>query len=113
MKFKTLISNTALALLLTGIFVGCEKNASNEQDPLVISQEDKQLVAAEKFNSNWFENTTDGNYIIEGDILLTPAQLRTIANTSLSHNFIVANEEHYRTFELVNTFGGVRTITVS
>src|SRR6185369_10649838 len=30
-----------------------------------------------------------------------------------TNNFIIADEEHYRTTNLVNTNGGVRTITVS
>ncbi|HET7897967.1 MAG TPA: M57 family metalloprotease [Flavisolibacter sp.] len=79
----------------------------------MITQPEKDLVKAAGFDAGWFEKTSDGKYLIEGDILLTKTQLQEYAGTPLTHNFIIANEEHYRTTNLVNTNGGVRTITVS
>lgn len=113
MKMKALLSTTVLALFLAGVFAGCQKSATPEEDLTAISSDEKSLVAAAGFNTGWFEKTADGNFLIEGDILLTSDQLRTLANQGPAHDFIVANEEHYRTFELVNTGGGIRTITVS
>jgi len=113
MKFKVLLSTAVLSLSLAGIFAGCEKSASQQEDLTALTTDDKSLVAAAGFNTGWFEKTADGNYLIEGDILLSSEQLKSLANQGPTHNFIVANEEHYRTFELVNTGTGTRTITVS
>lgn len=82
-------------------------------DPNALSAEEKSMVRAAGFNSNWAERTADGNYLVEGDILLTKAQLQEMGGATPSNFLIVADEEHYRTFNLVNTGGGVRTITVS
>jgi hypothetical protein len=113
MKIKVLLSTTVLALFVAGIFAGCEKSASQQEDVTAITSDDKSLVASAGFNNGWFEKTADGKFLIEGDILLSSDQLKSLANQGPTHNFIVANEEHYRTFELVNTGGGIRTITVS
>src|SRR5687768_11495560 len=113
MKMKMLLSTTVLALFLAGIFAGCQKSASEQEDLTIVTSDDKSLVASAGFNSGWFEKTAEGKYLIEGDILLSSDQLRKLANQGPTHNFIVAKEEHYRTYELVNTGGGIRTITIS
>jgi hypothetical protein len=58
------------------------------------------VIAAAGFNSNWVEKTGEG-FLIEGDILLTKDQLQEMAGTTPTNNFIVANEEHYRTYNVV------------
>ncbi|HEX8334959.1 MAG TPA: M57 family metalloprotease [Segetibacter sp.] len=112
MKITKLLSTTLMALIVAGSFTGCKKLASDEE-VTTISKDEKSLIMAAGFNENWAEKTADGNYLIEGDILLTKAQLSDMARTTPTNNLIVANEEHYRTYELVNTGGSVRTITVS
>lgn len=108
-KTPLILGISCLALLAS-----CKKNSAPETaESMVITQDEKTLVAAAGFDSGWFEKTADGKYLIEGDILLTKAQLQEYAGTPLSHNFIIANEEHYRTTNLVSTGTGVRTITVS
>ncbi|RYZ19174.1 MAG: protease, partial [Chitinophagaceae bacterium] len=78
-----------------------------------ITAAEKALVASAGFNSNWFEKTSDGKYLVEGDILLTKAQLLEMEGKRPSNNFIVADEEHYRTYNIVATPNGTRNITVS
>ncbi|MBC8035025.1 MAG: protease [Chitinophagaceae bacterium] len=98
-------------MLLTATF-SCKKSAVKEAAN-VISQDDKDLIASAGFNKEWAENTPEG-FLIEGDILLTREQLNDLSGATASNNFVVANEEHYRTFNLVSTPGsGSRTITVS
>src|SRR5215213_5276299 len=104
----------ALGIACLTLFGSCKKTSAPQEDPTVINQEEKALVAAAGFNSGWFEKTADGNYLIEGDILLTRSQLTELAATTPANNFIIAREEHYRTTNLVTApKGSIRTITVS
>ncbi len=109
---KTLYA-AGMALMLAGIFVSCKKAPADDVNPNAITQDEKNLVASAGFNNNWAERTADGNYLIEGDVVVTKAQLTEMAGAAPSNFLIVGNEEHYRTFNLVNTGGGTRTITVS
>lgn len=99
------------------VAISCKKSSSTSSDEELVtsplSQEEKALVAAAGFDAGWSEKSADGNYLIEGDILLTEAQLKSMAGTTPSHEYVIGNEEHYRTTELVNTGTGVRNITVS
>lgn len=101
-----------LGIACLSLFASCKKDYAPEA-PAEITAEEKALVAAAGFNGNWAEKTADGNFLIEGDILLTKSQLDEMKGATPSHNFIVANEEHYTTYNLVNTNGGVREITIS
>lgn len=112
MKMIKLLPFLFLACLVTVTFTACKK-ASQSEEVKAINTEEKAMIIAAGFNENWSEKTADGNYLIEGDILLTKEQLFKMSKSSPSNNLIVGNEEHYRTFELVNTSGGVRTITIS
>lgn len=111
MKKLVAFSVSSIALLVA--IVSCNKSAAPESMGVSLSKDERTLIMTAGFNENWSEKTADGNYLIEGDILLTKAQLQDMAGKAPSHNMIIANEEHYRTFELVNTGGGVRTITIS
>ena len=103
-----------LALVLAGTFSGCKKSSSStEVADNSLTAEEKSLVASAGFNGNWAERTSDGSYLIERDILLSKAQLQEMAGATPTNNFIVAGEEHYRTYNLVSTPStGFRTITV-
>ncbi|MBL7731058.1 MAG: protease [Chitinophagaceae bacterium] len=111
---KKLLTSGALMLALTGTFVSCKKSAvDTPADPRSLSAEEKLMVQAAGFNQNWAERTTDGNYLIEGDMLLSAEQLREMGGVSPFYELIVANEEHYRTTNIVSTPAtGQRTITV-
>ena len=107
---KRIAYSIGIASLLAIIIVSCQKSAST--DPNALTADERSLVASAGFNSNWFERTADGSYLIEGDILLTKAQLQDMAGANPSNFLIVADEEHYRTYNLVTT-GGYRNINVS
>ncbi len=111
---KKILFSTGLALLLTGTMVSCKKTATDEvADTAALSQDEKALVKDAGFNSNWAAKTEDGNYLIEGDILLSKQELQEMVGSAPAHNIIVADEEHYRTTNVVSIPGsGTRTITV-
>src|SRR6185436_13346021 len=103
------------------ITVSCQKSANQSVDNaadedvvgVALTADEQSLVKAAGFDETYAEKRPDGNYLIEGDMLVTKAQLQSMAGVAPAYNFIIANEEHYRTTNLVNTNGGVRTITVS
>jgi hypothetical protein len=108
-----LIRNTALALLLGSTFVSCKKATDAEATTGALSADERAMIVAAGFNGNWAEKNADGNYLIEGDILLSPAQLAEMNGLAPAHELIVANEEHYRTTNVVSTpASGQRIITV-
>ncbi|MDZ4794196.1 MAG: M57 family metalloprotease [Bacteroidota bacterium] len=111
---KKIIGITALVFLLGGsVFVSCNKTSSVTDEPIAaMTQEERSMVTTAGFNGNWVEKTADGNYLIEGDILLSRTQLQEMSGVAPANELIIANEEHYRTTNLVNTGGGVRVITV-
>lgn len=102
-----------LAVMFTGM-VACKKSSNEQSKNGQLSEEEKSLIASAGFNKDWAEKRANGSYLIEGDILLTQAQLNEMAGATPSNNFIVANEEHYRTFNVVSTpSSGSRVITLS
>jgi Dual-action HEIGH metallo-peptidase len=105
-----LVSAAAFAVL----FTSCKKELNTEADQKLLSEDEKAMVLAAGFSDDGAEKTAEGKYLIEGDILLSKTQLQELAVTPLTNNFIVANEEHYRTNNIVSTpTSGARTITVS
>jgi hypothetical protein len=108
---KTLFSVSIMASLVIGT-LACKKNA-DATDPSQLTDEERGLVKSAGFMGSWAEKTSDGGFLIEGDIYLTRQQLEEMSHVSPTNNFIVANEEHYRTFNLVSVPAtGQRTITV-
>lgn len=111
---KKLIAPAGFGLLLTLAFFSCKKSAneSTATEYQQLSDDERALIVAAGFNGNWAERTSDGNYLVEGDILLSKAQLNDLKGV-VSHEIIYANEEHYRTTNVVSTpASGQRTITV-
>lgn len=109
---KIIYTGAALALFALSL-ASCKKSINKADDVSALTDEEKALVASAGFNRNWAERTSDGNFLVEGDILLSKAQLTEMAGAKPSFNFIVANEEHYRTYNVVSTpASGARTITV-
>jgi len=102
-----------MMIMLATLAISCKKSATNEATVNSLTQEERILVSSAGFNSNWAERTAQGSYLIEGDILLTRAQLQEMSGVAPTNNFIIAEEEHYRTYNLVTTPGtGARIITV-
>lgn len=109
---KRIFYSASLALLLTGSIISCKKAPADDVNANALTQDEKNLVVAAGFNGNWAEKTADGSYLIEGDILLTTAQLNELVGV-MPHELVVANEEHFRTTNVVSVPGtGQRTITV-
>src|SRR6476659_8118190 len=110
---KTIVLSLALCLLLTVSIISCQKNSSSSPAQNGLSKDEKSLIVSAGFNGNWAERTTDGNYLIEGDILLTKAQLQEMTGQSSAYELIMPSEEHYRTTNIVSTpASGQRIITV-
>jgi Dual-action HEIGH metallo-peptidase len=110
---KKLFYSLGAAALLAIIIISCQKSKSDAAttEPSQLSADEKAMVRSAGFNSGWAEKTADGNYLVEGDMLFTKAQLEELAAKTPDYNFIIANEEHYRTTNLVSTGTG-RVITV-
>ncbi|NCU02725.1 MAG: protease, partial [Chitinophagaceae bacterium] len=102
---RKLFSILAVASFATLFIVACSKS-KKEASVADVSQEVLSQISALGFSS---DNViaADGGYIVEGDIFLSPQDLTT---QKAVNKVIVANEEQYRTTNLVT---GPRTITVS
>jgi len=110
---KKMIYRTGVAVLLAAILINCNKSAKEPLDKSALTSDEKALIKSAGFNGNWAERTADGSYLIEGDILLNRDQLQELAGVGSPSELIVANEEHYRTTNVVSVPGsGFRTITV-
>jgi Dual-action HEIGH metallo-peptidase len=110
---KKVFYSSCLALMLTGALLSCKKTSTDELAVNGLSSEDRGLVTSAGFNGNWAEKTADGDYLIEGDILLSKAQLQEMVGVNPENELIVANSEHYRTTNVVSTPGtATRVITV-
>lgn len=110
---KRIIYSTSIAAMLAVAMIGCQKSASVKTDANALDGDERNLVQSAGFNANWAEKTAEGNYLIEGDILLSRAELEELAGTAPVHELVVANEEHYRTTNIVSTpTSGQRIITV-
>lgn len=110
---KRMIYSTGMAAMLAVAMIGCQKSSSDKADASALSADERNLIQLAGFNGNWAEKTSEGDYLIEGDILLTKAELDELAVTPPAHELVVAGEEHYRTTNVVSTPAtGQRTITV-
>jgi hypothetical protein len=109
---KKIFYSASLALLLMGSIVSCKKAPVDDVNANALTKGEKDLIVAAGFNGNWAEKTAEGSYLIEGDMLLTTAQLNELVGVNPTE-LVVANEEHYRTTNVVSLpSSGQRTITV-
>ncbi|HRG94292.1 MAG TPA: hypothetical protein PLZ10_15145, partial [Chitinophagaceae bacterium] len=90
---KRIIYSTGMAAMLAVVMIGCQKSSSDKADASALSADERNLIQSAGFNGNWAERTSDGNYLIEGDILLSKAQLEELAITAPAHELVVAGEE--------------------
>jgi hypothetical protein len=100
--FKPLLAVAAAGCLI----VSCSKEDRSITNA-EISQEALSKIAAMGF-STLDVQLVDGNYLVEGDILLSPSDLNQRPNTP---KLRIAEVEQYNTFNLVS--GAPRTIKVS
>lgn len=88
-----------LAATLGLLIASCQKSAKDVTPTDGISDITKAQVKALGFSPNGIQRV-DGGYLVEGDILLSQSELD--AGLPSSPNMIIANEEHYRTFNMVS-----------
>ena len=98
-----LVLGTGATLALAG----CQKSQDTAVQPAAISQDVTAQVKALGFGTQDMR-AVDGGYVVEGDILLTPALLASQTDYSLLR---VGADEQYRTTNLVTRLP--RTLTVS
>ena len=102
---KTL-SNSFLAILVSGLlFMSCKREELAVKQG--VSPEVLTKIAAQGFSTENVHKVSKG-YLVEGDIILTEENLNENSN---SPTLLIANEEQYRTKNLVKSLP--RTITVS
>src|SRR3712207_3984185 len=94
---KKLILTMTIAALAATSFTSCKKDAK-PVDENAISESELAEIRAQGFGTGNVQRA-DGGYIVEGDIFISKEQLKE--NPS-SPNMIIAQEEQYRTFNLVN-----------
>jgi hypothetical protein len=92
--FNTFVVAGAAILLITS----CKKDV-HESKETVVSEATLNQIQAAGFSTDNVQKL-DGGYLVEGDIFLTDAELSV---KPTSPNMIIAQEEQYRTFNLVNT----------
>ena len=96
---KRLTSQLLIAGLLTIGLFACKKDDKAAQFE-EIPQDILAQIKAHGFNNNNVQKIPEG-YLVEGDIIMTEEDLSS--PTPQTPNLIIAQEEHYRTFNLVNT----------
>ena len=106
---KTLSKGILILSLLCIIFFSCKKSSTETSSQDVVSQNALDKILALGF-SNKNVTKDEGNYVVEGDILISESDL---SNQPGSQFLRVGSEEQYRTFNQVRVTGGQRTITVS
>lgn len=97
----------AFACLILSTFTACKKNAASKQLTEEISQATLTKIKELGFATYNVRKVEDG-YLVEGDIVLTDELLSSTSDNSLLR---VADNEQYRTTNLVK--GLPRTITIS
>lgn len=101
---KRILFGFCTVILMSALVISCKKEAKTTTDQ--VSQEVLSQVAKLGFSTDGVIAHEDG-YLVEGDIFLKAEDLQGIHQ---SHNLIYANEEHYRTTNLVTSLP--RTLTV-
>jgi hypothetical protein len=94
---RTMFRNMAIACACTLLFTACTKEV-NEAVQEEVSPETLAQIKAKGFSTDNVQKV-EGGYLVEGDILLSGSEL---ADDPTSPNMVIAQEEQYRTFNLVN-----------
>lgn len=79
------------------LFTACKKDV-RDVTPEEVSPEVMAQLKALRFNTDGVQKVS-GGYLVEGDIFLTSNDLASLSQTN---ELVYANEEHYRTTNLVN-----------
>jgi hypothetical protein len=100
---------TVLMITCGVLFVACHKNVATEQ---VTSPSEEALskIYALGFSNKNVSMDEEGNYVVEGDILLSQADLDAKPETQFLR---VGSEEQYRTYNLVTALPRVIRVSLS
>src|SRR4051812_29628110 len=94
---KKIIRPLAVSCLAVLSLASCQKNTKDVKDE--IPQSVMAQISRLGFSTENVSRTSNG-YLVEGDIVLTENEL---AKEPTSPNMVIAQEEQYRTFNLVST----------
>lgn len=94
---RTMFRNMTVACIAALVFTACKKDVK-ESVQEEVSSETLAQIKAKGFSTDNVQKV-NGGYLVEGDILLTGSEL---ASDPTTPNMVIAQEEHYRTFNLVN-----------
>ncbi|MBC6696719.1 M57 family metalloprotease [Hymenobacter puniceus] len=103
MKAPVILTALATAVLLSG----CSDKEAAVNQAQDISADALTQIRQLGFSAENVQRDEDGNYLVEGDIALSPADLNNRAAVQLLR---VGQDEQYRT---TNTVSGTRNITIS
>jgi hypothetical protein len=100
---------TVLMAACCVMFIACRKNVATEQ---VASPSEESLakIYALGFSNKNVSMDEEGNYVVEGDILLSQASLDAAPDVQFLR---VGAEEQYRTYNLVTALPRVITVSLS
>lgn len=101
-----ILSNSFVTIFVAGLLlISCKREELTVKQS--VSSEALSKIAAQGFSTENVHKVAEG-YLVEGDIILTEENLNEKSN---SPTLLIANEEQYRTTNLVTSLP--RTITVS
>jgi hypothetical protein len=106
---KRNMKTLAAACIVSITFTACQKSANE-----TVQKEEVSQATLAKIKSLGFDETgarkVDNGYLVEGDIVLTEENL---TRGSSSPTLVIANEEQYRTTNLVTRLPRVITVSVT
>lgn len=105
-KFMKVAVVTAACVV---VLFSCHKNVSNEQNSTP-SEEALNKIYNLGFSNKNVTMDEDGNYLVEGDIVLSQASLDAVPGTQFLR---VGSDEQYRTYNLVTRLPRVIKVSIS
>src|SRR5688500_4859802 len=106
---RKIFYKTSLLICSCCVFIlGCKKSGTQDSQQAEISQAALDKIFALGF-SNKNVTVDEGNYVVEGDILLSPSDLNSVPESQFLR---VGTEEQYRTYNLVGSLPRVITVSI-
>jgi hypothetical protein len=106
---KKIVMPFAVVCITAMTFVACKKDAKTSAENDAVSQEVLAKIQNQGFSTQSVKKVDNG-YLVEGDIILTDANLDS---KSTSPTLLIAQEEQYRTTNLVKRLPRVITVSVT
>jgi hypothetical protein len=106
---KKIVMPFAVVCITAMTFVACKKDAKTSAENDAVSQEVLAKIHNQGFSTQSVKKVDNG-YLVEGDIILTDENLNS---KSTSPTLLIAQEEQYRTTNLVTRLPRVITVSVT